>query len=40
MWERGEKEAYKKQREKKGSEIDVWPNEERWLGSNGVGEGG
>lgn len=24
---------------KKGSEIDVWPNGERWLGTNRVGEG-
>lgn len=30
----------REKKERKGSEIDVWPNGERWLGTNGVGEGG
>lgn len=28
-----------KRLKKKKSEIDVWPNGERWLGTNRVGEG-
>lgn len=42
---RGEKrlkkwqEEKKKDKKKKKSEIDVWPNGERWLGTNRVGEG-
>lgn len=37
-WQEERKKDFKKKK-KKRSEIDVWPNGERWLGTNRVGEG-